>query len=183
MCANALITPRVHVSRVCHDACCGDSACVPCHPQGSTKFPPLSGSPSGDRPDASKVDLAELTLEDRERVLRLLFAKINNVQTYAGSFSQSMSGAGGAAEGSGLAPESSGFVADMDDAGSGGGLGPHGSAEVDIRAPSFVEGVVGSGADGGLLPQPPSGYGGHGRGIGARGVMYGAGSSAQPPMA
>ena len=41
---------------------------------------PLSSSLPTDRHTNIKVDIASLTWEDKERVLRLLFAKINNVQ-------------------------------------------------------------------------------------------------------
>ena len=37
------------------------------------------------REPSKKVDLKELTWEDRERVLRLLFAKINSVQGFVDS--------------------------------------------------------------------------------------------------
>lgn len=57
---------------------------------GGVKFPPVR--PGGEAPASARsgrgtagdrVDLSELNAKDRERVLRLLFAKINNVQTFA----------------------------------------------------------------------------------------------------
>lgn len=58
----------------------------------SVRFPrlpsPASGGNSPSDPDqqkhfSEKVDLRQLTWEDRERVLRLVFAKINGIQSYA----------------------------------------------------------------------------------------------------
>lgn len=57
-----------------------------CHRDISALDPgPPSSLPTD--PDA-KVDIASLTWEDKERVLRLLFAKINNVQVYEKTLSR-----------------------------------------------------------------------------------------------
>jgi len=47
---------------------------------------------------SEKVDLKDLSWEDRERVLRLLFAKINNIQGFVDSGGQQGSTSGGTAE-------------------------------------------------------------------------------------
>ena len=103
----------------------------------TTKFPQIGQSPRGGM-SAEHVELADLTLEDRERVLRLLFAKINNVQTYAGSFAHSMTSAGGGG-GAVAAPESS---FQMDD-------GMAGRTQVDIGLGSMGGGSMGGGGAGG----------------------------------
>lgn len=123
--------------------------------QANTKFPPLGASPRGSTGGGDKVELADLTLEDRERVLRLLFAKINNVQTYAGSFAHSMT--------SGMAPESSYQTDD--------GMEHH--TEVDIRV------AMPAG------PVPPEFRGassGAGGGAGAGGQVRGLATGAQPQL-
>ena len=103
----------------------------------TTKFPQIGQSPRGGM-SAEHVELADLTLEDRERVLRLLCAKINNVQTYAGSFAHSMTSAGGGG-GAVAAPESS---FQMDD-------GMAGRTQVDIGLGSMGGSMGGGGAGGG----------------------------------
>lgn len=51
----------------------------PVRPEGSAGPQSARGAPSGE----DKVDLKDLSALDRQRVLRLLFAKINNVSTFA----------------------------------------------------------------------------------------------------
>ena len=125
-----------------------------CRWQANTKFPPLGVSPRASTAGGEKVELADLTLEDRERVLRLLFAKINNVQTYAGSFAHSMT--------SGVAPESSYQTDD--------GMEHH--TEVDIRVAMPT----------GPVPQEFRGNSGAGGGAGAGGQVRGLATGAQPQL-
>jgi hypothetical protein len=77
----------------------------------------------------TKVDLRDLSWDDRERVLRLLFAKINNVQSQVENLNAQQSHMGGGSGGGG--------------GGGGGGMSQHGSYVDDYGPPSAAGGVRG----------------------------------------